>query len=443
MGLILSLSQKGFAQYSPNCLTTSIDISTGVNHSPYGIYPASPSSIAPTLDHYWQVSSIPTNTTGLVAPKCAERLLTSLVSGGWPNSAGSGWIGLVANPVPSNTAQILPTGNFFWNCPPATPYAPVLAPTVFTRSFFVQSSTTETITINIPTFWGDDYGEIYLDGFGTGVPIYISPAVSTTFGVTVTPVSIPVTPGTHTIDVGLWDVSGIVSAIQIAGSITCPNSVLVSNTCFGISDPNCVVVPPPACDANFTATLTLVTDGTAPDRTIQLMLNNNKTSSTYTVDYGDGGGWVPYNPYPFGHTYASPGTYNVCIKEKTADGVECTTCYELCIGSVTYFKAAIAPNMKKASFIGTEKTLKEGSLSVMPNPAQQNAELKLELINKGEVAVTLIDMTGKRVSEVFSGSLNSGTQKINIKTDNLTSGIYNVEVRIGNQVSFQKLSVIK
>lgn len=449
LGLALSLTQKANAQFSPNCLQNSIDISTGVDHSIPAIYPASLPS-APVLDHYWQVTTIPANTTGLVAPKCAERLLNSLVTGGWPNAAGAGWIGVVSDPRPTNTAQLSPTGNFFWNCPPATPYAPTATPTVFTRYFYVQSTMPESITINIPTFWGDDYGQIFLDGFGTGTPIYTTGAVSTTFGVPVPPLTVTVMPGIHTIDVALWDVSGVVSAIQIDGSISATNTVLVGNTCFGELDASCALIPPPDCDANFTATLMLNTTGAAPDRELQLLLNNPKTTSTYKVDYGDGGGWVPYAPAPASHTYPGPGTYKVCIEETTAAGVQCISCYEFCIGSPTSKlwspkgdeKGSIEDS-RKPTFLGTEKALKEGSVKITPNPTQGNAELRLELTKQDLAIVSLVDMAGKRFNNVFKGVLGSGQQKLNIKTDDLPNGTYNVEIRIGNQITFQRLSVIR
>lgn len=446
LGLALSFSQQSSAQYSPNCLVNSIDISTGVNQAVPTIYPPSSPSV-PVLDHYWQVTSIPPNSTGLVAPKCAERLLSSLVAGGWPNSPGAGWIGIVSDPEPTNTAQLSPTGSFFWNCPPATPYTPTAPPTIFTRSFFVQSATPESITINIPTFWGDDYGEIYLDG--ASVPIFVNPMVSATFGVPVAPVTVTVSPGTHTIDVRLWDVSGVVSAIKLTGTITATNAVLVSNRCFGESDRACTLIPPPACDANFIATLSLNTSGAAPDRELQLVVSNTKVSSTYWVDYGSG--WVPYIPYPYSYTYAAPGSYTVCIKEITADGVECISCYDFCIGKPSTKIMATKSDGKASSrevdkaptFLGTEKALKDGTISITPNPAQQNAELRLELTKQDVAAISLIDMTGKRVNNVFEGTLNSGVQKVTIKTDQLPNGIYNVEIRVGNQISFQKLSVIK
>lgn len=444
LGFLLSAAQESFAQFSSSCLTTSININTGYNHSAAALYPTSPSSASPVLDHYWQVTGIPFNTTGMTPPRCAQRFLTSMLPT-WPNSTNAGWLGIVANAQSTNTAQLSPTSSFFWNCPPTTPYSPVASPTIFTRTFYVQSSNpSEIITFNIPNFWGDDYAQIFLDG---STVIYSNPSVSQTGGViaTPTPVSFSVAPGVHTVDVRLWDVSGQGTGIKMIGNISSLNNVLVSNACFGLSDASCAVIPPPpACNSNFTATLTLHTSSTTPfpipDKSVQLDLDNYDPTSTYTVDYGDGSGTWPYNPSPFFHTYPGPGTYQVCITETTSSGTTCTSCYMFCIGQ-SKSASKVAPDASDAS---TGMTLsKQNTIAVIPNPTRGDAEVRLELSGKDIVKIAVIDMSGKRVAEVFNGMLNEGTQKVMINTDNLATGIYQVQINIGTQTIVQKLSVIK
>ncbi|WP_165836237.1 T9SS type A sorting domain-containing protein [Taibaiella soli] len=234
------------AQYAASCLSDSINISTGIDYTTGNAYPASTSSASPVLDKYWRITGIPSNTTGLTAPTCSQMLLGSLLSTGIENNdLESRWIAVVANAYETNTTQLDPTGNFFWNCPPSTPYAPTTTPTTFTRSFYVQSTApAEPITINLTKVWGDDYVTLYLDHT---TPIY-APGFSETYGVTGPNVSFNVPPGLHTIEARLWDVSGKTTCVRFHANITAANNVLVSNTCFGITDESCNLIVPIGTD---------------------------------------------------------------------------------------------------------------------------------------------------------------------------------------------------
>lgn len=305
--ITLFFNQNLLAQFSTSCLTDTINISTGYNHTAAATYPISPSSAAPTLDKYWLVTGIPFNTTGLSPTRCAELLTSKGLSDvGVSNTAKAAWVGIVAYPYPSNTAQLSPTASFFWNCPPATPYNPTTTPITFTRSFYVQSSkAVDTIKINVTNFIGDDYIRVYLDG----TVVILNPTSSTTFGTGAFNISLPVSSGLHTIDVKLWDVSGQLSAIRLDANISAKSKILVMNSCFGEATSTCsIVVPVPSPCA-----------GTVAD-----FINTN--TSCYTFDFSDlsvakDSGIVSRN-WDFGdlttstlksptHTYADYGTYNV------------------------------------------------------------------------------------------------------------------------------------
>lgn len=256
IALLNSINAK--AQFATTCLTDSINISTGIDYTSGNPYPASSSSTNPVLDKYWQITGIPANTTGLTAPSCSQMLLGTLTAGITANDSASRWIAIVANAYASNSAQLAPTGNFFWNCPPNTPYAPTSTPTTFTRSFYVQSpNATENITVNLTNVWGDDYVTLYLDHNN----VIYAPGFSETFGVAGPSVSFNVTPGMHTIEARLWDVSGSTTCIRMKANIKSANNVLVSNACFGTMDQSCHLIAPPAdtTGSDTTGTSTSVT----------------------------------------------------------------------------------------------------------------------------------------------------------------------------------------
>lgn len=80
---------------------------------------------------------------------------------------------------------------------------------------------------------------------------------------------------------------------------------------------------------------------------------------------------------------------------------------------------------------------------VYPNPAVNGAEIKLTLANATDLAITVTDMTGRKVQDVFSGKNISGTQVLAINTQNLNAGVYFVTIVTNDAQKSVKLSVIK
>jgi len=59
-----------------------------------------------------------------------------------------------------------------------------------------------------------------------------------------------------------------------------------------------------------------------------------------------------------------------------------------------------------------------------PNPVGRAANIFFQLTERGEVRITLYDLTGRRIEEMFSGVMDRGAHKIPVKTGLLPSGIY-------------------
>jgi Protein of unknown function (DUF3500)/Secretion system C-terminal sorting domain len=87
----------------------------------------------------------------------------------------------------------------------------------------------------------------------------------------------------------------------------------------------------------------------------------------------------------------------------------------------------------------------EGAVSVFPNPTHQSATLKITLGNSSQVAVNVIDMTGKLVKKVAPQQLGTGEQQIAIPLENLPSGVYScyIEVKTAQGVTFATQRVTK
>ena len=83
------------------------------------------------------------------------------------------------------------------------------------------------------------------------------------------------------------------------------------------------------------------------------------------------------------------------------------------------------------------------NISLYPNPAQNEATLALSLVTSSVVNVTVYDVTGKIVSNVFNGKLNEGETNLFINTTDLSNGVYYAKISTDSVVETIKLSVSK
>lgn len=77
-------------------------------------------------------------------------------------------------------------------------------------------------------------------------------------------------------------------------------------------------------------------------------------------------------------------------------------------------------------------------VAVYPNPAVSNANVSINASAAAEGTLQVIDITGKTVM-MSNLNLNAGYNNINIDVQNLSTGIYSVNVSIGKEVYTQKL----
>ncbi|MGN6567792.1 MAG: T9SS type A sorting domain-containing protein [Flavipsychrobacter sp.] len=261
--LALSISSRA------TCLTTSIDISTGLNATTGTLYAYSLGTTV-VRDGWWQVTMAPFNTIGYTAPQCATLVDDSMVTSGgmWAGFAntptagsplGSHYISFISKCQEEPTGAI-PTASsgsgFLWTYYWGTPYGPNTddsgrkrLPIRFTRKFYIAGSDSQTVTINLAGY-GDDIIFAAVDGT-PGVPLFVSstsPAIpsssapyylyyksdvsTTTIPMSVTQ-SYRLAPGAHTIDIDLYDVAGRGVGLNVMGNITCAVPELMESTCYG------------------------------------------------------------------------------------------------------------------------------------------------------------------------------------------------------------------
>jgi|GEM_PF-4360415 len=66
----------------------------------------------------------------------------------------------------------------------------------------------------------------------------------------------------------------------------------------------------------------------------------------------------------------------------------------------------------------------QNHVTVMPNPLANEATISLYMSRTGLADVSIMDMKGRKVLQVFSGTCNQGGQQIKFQAGNLTPGVY-------------------
>lgn len=92
-----------------------------------------------------------------------------------------------------------------------------------------------------------------------------------------------------------------------------------------------------------------------------------------------------------------------------------------------------------------ESTDSETAYSISPNPviAGELANLSFSLDVALRIEAALYDVSGRFVQNIFSGELPTGAYRINVRTSELSAGIYFVRMTAGSSVKFIKICVAK
>lgn len=83
------------------------------------------------------------------------------------------------------------------------------------------------------------------------------------------------------------------------------------------------------------------------------------------------------------------------------------------------------------------------NVSVFPNPASTAAQVRVELKENVPVTITVSDVMGRVVYTHNNGNTAAGENFFTIPASTLSAGVYNVQVKAGNNVIVKQLSVVK
>jgi hypothetical protein len=100
-------------------------------------------------------------------------------------------------------------------------------------------------------------------------------------------------------------------------------------------------------------------------------------------------------------------------------------------------------NSLMTTFVGTGEIDPAATVSVFPNPSSNFANIVFSLKNQEVVKLAVYNPSGRMVYSEDAKSFNPGENKIRIRNENLSNGLYIVKLTVGNQTYTQKITVVK
>lgn len=198
-----------------------------------------------------------------------------------------------------------------------------------------------------------------------------------------------------------------------------PTSTATSTLIAGAGTHMVTITDNTGCDTTITYTLTQppadVASFTSSINQLTTTFTNTSSTGTYSWNFGDGNTSTQANPT---HTYATAGTYNVCLSVTTSCGTT-SSCNNVMVDNV-----------------GLE-SVSTNDLNVYPNPSNQ--VVTFELKNYSDQAkLAILDIVGK---QVYTTSLISESTSVDVSEFSIGTYLYNVVGENGQVIFTGKLIV--
>jgi PKD repeat protein len=149
--------------------------------------------------------------------------------------------------------------------------------------------------------------------------------------------------------------------------------------------------------------------------------NTSTGATSYTWNFGDLSSSSATAP---AHTYPSNGAYTVTL---IASNGTCTDTISFVV------------NMT----VGIAEASSVNGFNVYPNPVTDFATISVNLEIATKVIVTIFDITGKAVMNLYNAQMNAGQNSLEIDASKLNAGIYFVSLKSSNSNKTLKLVVSK
>lgn len=93
--------------------------------------------------------------------------------------------------------------------------------------------------------------------------------------------------------------------------------------------------------------------------------------------------------------------------------------------------------------ITIEEEIQDISVTMYPNPLSNTLNVEYSLPKRDKVEILLYNIKGQKVYQQFLGRQQSGTHKLSWALENLSSGIYLIQIKCNNSVVNKKVAILK
>ncbi len=107
------------------------------------------------------------------------------------------------------------------------------------------------------------------------------------------------------------------------------------------------------------------------------------------------------------------------------------------------FSYVSATEMAYDPDVSVEDVLVSENITVFPNPVTNQASIEFELRTNTQVQISVVDMLGRQVKNIFEGEMHSGAQNLQMDANDLDNGVYFIKMQLNNEVVTKKIMVSK
>ncbi|MEZ4921859.1 MAG: S8 family serine peptidase [Crocinitomicaceae bacterium] len=94
-------------------------------------------------------------------------------------------------------------------------------------------------------------------------------------------------------------------------------------------------------------------------------------------------------------------------------------------------------------FLNDEEIETDNSISIYPNPTNDSQTLVLNLDQPNNATIRLLDMNGRVIKEIYSGTVNEGRTTFEVDLSNLSGGFYIYSIALSEGEEIKHLKIIK
>jgi PKD repeat protein len=204
----------------------------------------------------------------------------------------------------------------------------------------------------------------------------------------------------------------------------------------GLSCTSCqtiVIQQTSGCSSNFA----IYPDSTVQHSYFAYNLASGVGPLSYIWSWGDG--TSSNTAYP-SHTYASAGTYTICLTITDATGCSSNTCYTFSLLRVGSSSAPVTINVIAGS-TGINENDFLNSLVISPNPASEMVQANFNLLQATNVEYSIRNITGQVMMVAPALMFEAGSHEVKVDVSEFASGLYLMEITAGGKKSYSKILV--